>query len=187
MPAMGGIGPFSRRLRDRQDEPLPLPAGPVSNGEFVPASATGHDRAVNACIRRSLEDSARTARHGPPAFPPGRRRRRGVTRRVRACRLLDGRRRHAVGSGTRRQVHGATTHRCTRLPACAAGIRIRRGRPHPSRDPERSLGAELPGDRSRRCSPCCRRAARTRHRSTASTGPTTSTTSFWPATRRSRS
>ncbi len=57
---MGAIGPFSRRLRDRQEEgPLPLPAGPVSNGEFVPAAATGHDRAVNALIRRSLDDAAR--------------------------------------------------------------------------------------------------------------------------------
>ena len=56
---MGAIGPFSRRQRDRQDEPLPLPVGPVSNGEFVPAPATGHDRAVDALIRRSLDDSAR--------------------------------------------------------------------------------------------------------------------------------
>ncbi len=56
---MGGIGPFSRRLRDRPDDQLPLDARPVSNGEFVPAAAGARDRKVNALIRASIDDSAR--------------------------------------------------------------------------------------------------------------------------------
>ena len=56
---MAGIGPFSRRLRDRRDDDLPLPAGPVSNGEFVPAPASARDRSVNALIRASVDDAAR--------------------------------------------------------------------------------------------------------------------------------
>jgi uncharacterized protein len=56
---MGGIGPFSRRLRDRPDDQLPLHAGPVSNGEFVPAPATPADRTVNELIRTSIDGAAR--------------------------------------------------------------------------------------------------------------------------------
>jgi predicted TIM-barrel fold metal-dependent hydrolase len=56
---MGGIGRFARRLRDRQDDFLPLPAGPVSNGEFVPAPPTSRDRAVNALVRSAVDDAAR--------------------------------------------------------------------------------------------------------------------------------
>lgn len=56
---MAGIGPFSRRLRDRHDDHLPLTAGPVSNGEFVPAAEGARDRAVNELIRASIDESAR--------------------------------------------------------------------------------------------------------------------------------
>ena len=56
---MAGVGPFSRRLRDRQDDQLPLSAGPVSNGEFVPAGEGARDRAVNELIRETIDDSAR--------------------------------------------------------------------------------------------------------------------------------
>ncbi len=56
---MAGIGPFSRRQRDRHDDQLPLTAGPVSNGEFVPAAAGPRDRAVNELIRASIDESAR--------------------------------------------------------------------------------------------------------------------------------
>src|SRR5271170_6376911 len=56
---MAGIGPFSRRLRDRPDDQLPLRAGPVSNGEFVPAAEVARDRAVNALVRRAIDESAR--------------------------------------------------------------------------------------------------------------------------------
>lgn len=54
---MDGVGRFTRRLRDRHDDLLPLAAGPVSNGEFVPAAATARDRAVNDLIRRSIDDA----------------------------------------------------------------------------------------------------------------------------------
>src|SRR6202046_3772355 len=58
-PVMTGIGSFSRRQRDRPDDQLPLMAGPVSNGEFVPAAAAPEDRKVNALIRESIDDAAR--------------------------------------------------------------------------------------------------------------------------------
>ncbi len=58
---MAGTGPFSRRLRDRPDDQLPLHAGPVSNGEFVPAAPGEEDRKVNALIRESIDGSARRA------------------------------------------------------------------------------------------------------------------------------
>lgn len=38
--------------------PVPLRAGPVSNGEFIPAAETAHDRAINKLIRSSIDDSA---------------------------------------------------------------------------------------------------------------------------------
>ena len=38
---------------------LPLRAGPVSNGEFVPAAETARDRAINELIRSSIDDAAR--------------------------------------------------------------------------------------------------------------------------------
>ena len=56
---MAGIGPFSRRLRDQSDDHLPLAAGPVSNGEFVPAPESPRDRTVNELIRESVDDAAR--------------------------------------------------------------------------------------------------------------------------------
>ena len=56
---MAGTGPFSRRLRDQHGDHLPLPAGPVSNGEFVPAAEASRDRAVNDLVRGSIDESAR--------------------------------------------------------------------------------------------------------------------------------
>ena len=55
--AVAHIGPFSRRQRDRRDDHRPLPAGPVSNGEFVPAAASARDRAVNDLVRASVDDA----------------------------------------------------------------------------------------------------------------------------------
>jgi predicted TIM-barrel fold metal-dependent hydrolase len=56
---MAVVGPFSRTLRHRPDPSLPLPAGPVSNGEFVPAAAVAADRTTNAMIRSAVDDAAR--------------------------------------------------------------------------------------------------------------------------------
>ena len=57
---MGGNGLFSRRVRERDDDLLlPLPAGPVSNGEFVPAAADATDRAVDRLVRATVDDAAR--------------------------------------------------------------------------------------------------------------------------------
>jgi hypothetical protein len=55
---MIGVGRFSRRLRDREDHRLPLAAGPVSNGEYVPGAATPQDRAVNREIRVIVSEAA---------------------------------------------------------------------------------------------------------------------------------
>lgn len=57
---VAGIGQYSRWKRNQEDGPthLPLRAGPVSNGEFVPAGETARDRAVNELIRTTVEDAA---------------------------------------------------------------------------------------------------------------------------------
>ena len=56
---MAVSGRFSRRLRDEHDDQLPLPAGPISNGEFVPAESGARDKAVNELVRRAIDESAR--------------------------------------------------------------------------------------------------------------------------------
>jgi len=52
-------GRFSRKLRDQEYPSLPLPAGPVSNGEFVPAEQQSRAVATNALIRTAVDDAAR--------------------------------------------------------------------------------------------------------------------------------
>ena len=44
---------FSRHQRDQAEDPAPLPlcAGPISNGEFIPGAQSARDRAINAVIR----------------------------------------------------------------------------------------------------------------------------------------
>src|SRR3974390_2076120 len=60
LPPMGGTGSFSRRVRGRDDDHLlPLPAGPVSNGEFVPATARARARAGDARGRTAVDAAAR--------------------------------------------------------------------------------------------------------------------------------
>ena len=56
---MAGTGRFARRQRDRQDDYLPLPAGPISDGEFVPAAGGPRDREVNELIRGAIDESTR--------------------------------------------------------------------------------------------------------------------------------
>lgn len=58
MRSVARTGRFSRRQRDRQDDDLPLPAMPNSNGEFVPAAGDRRDRAVNELVQRSIDESA---------------------------------------------------------------------------------------------------------------------------------
>jgi uncharacterized protein len=56
---VGIVGRFSRKLRDTEYQSLPLPAGPVSNGEFVPAAGNSGARATNALIRSVVDDAAK--------------------------------------------------------------------------------------------------------------------------------
>jgi predicted TIM-barrel fold metal-dependent hydrolase len=52
---------FSRHQRDQAEDPAPLPlcAGPISNGEFIPFPQSARDRAINAVIRSTIDASAR--------------------------------------------------------------------------------------------------------------------------------
>jgi hypothetical protein len=56
---MAVVGRFSRVRRDDENGPLPLPAGPVSNGEFIPAAAGPASRDTNERIRAAVDDAAR--------------------------------------------------------------------------------------------------------------------------------
>jgi len=51
------VGRFSRALRD-ENVALPLPSGPVSNGEFVPAPAGARSRATDELIRSAVDGAA---------------------------------------------------------------------------------------------------------------------------------
>ena len=55
------MGRFARLIRDAAEDygPLPLPPGPVSNGEFVPAPAGPADAALDALVCRLVDDAAR--------------------------------------------------------------------------------------------------------------------------------
>jgi predicted TIM-barrel fold metal-dependent hydrolase len=56
------IGRRARRQRDSDlDAVLPIPPGPVSNGEFVPADATASDRATGAAMRAAIDDASKRA------------------------------------------------------------------------------------------------------------------------------
>ncbi|HEY5250315.1 MAG TPA: amidohydrolase family protein [Acidimicrobiales bacterium] len=56
---MAAVGRFSRALRDGEEARLPLPAGPVSNGEFVPAGPDAISVATNRLIRSAVDDAGR--------------------------------------------------------------------------------------------------------------------------------
>jgi len=56
---VGIVGRFSRKVRDPEPASLPLPAGPVSNGEFVPAASGARARATNVLVRSVVDDAAR--------------------------------------------------------------------------------------------------------------------------------
>jgi hypothetical protein len=56
---MTRTGRFARRERHGHDDHLPIPAGPVSNGECVPAAGNPGDRAINEWVRLSIDGSAR--------------------------------------------------------------------------------------------------------------------------------
>ena len=111
---MGGVGRFARRLRDRNDDHLPLAAGPVSNGEFVPAAPTAHDRAVNAVIRESIDDASRRTGVGRRRFLQGAG---AVAASLGALELAGARRVHASGRPATRAGTSRCRHRKTRLRA----------------------------------------------------------------------
>jgi uncharacterized protein len=51
------VGRFARTKRHREDLVLPLPAGPVSNGEFIPAPPDARSRATNDLIRSTVDEA----------------------------------------------------------------------------------------------------------------------------------
>ena len=55
---MAVVGRFTRARRDQGVPVLPLPAGPVSNGEFVPAAPGPDSRAIDALVRSSVDEAA---------------------------------------------------------------------------------------------------------------------------------
>ena len=59
--ARGPWLPRRRRELDGTDASLALPPGPVSNGEFIPAPATGRDRAIERSTRLLVDEAARRA------------------------------------------------------------------------------------------------------------------------------
>ena len=62
-------GRFSRRLREQDDSyALPLYAGPVSNGEFIPASHSRQDRTTNQLIRNAVDEACLRKGLGRRAF-----------------------------------------------------------------------------------------------------------------------
>ncbi len=60
-----------RRELEEQPAPLPLPAGPVSNGEFVPASARPEDTAIDRLVREVAGEAAGRRRLGRRALLAG--------------------------------------------------------------------------------------------------------------------
>jgi hypothetical protein len=55
------ISPRLRRLSSDEPAPLPLPPGPVSNGEFVPGPITPRDVAVQRAVEQAVDAAARRA------------------------------------------------------------------------------------------------------------------------------
>jgi hypothetical protein len=55
------MSPRLRRLSGDEPSPLPLPPGPVSNGEFVPAPATSRDLALRRAVEEAVDVAARRA------------------------------------------------------------------------------------------------------------------------------
>src|SRR6202011_685034 len=55
------ISPRLRRLSSDEPAPLPLPPGPVSNGEFVPGPITPRDLAIQRAVEQAVDAAARRA------------------------------------------------------------------------------------------------------------------------------
>ena len=65
------LSPRLRRELAGRADPLPLPPGPVSNGEFVPAPATVRDAELTRAMRHAVDGSARRAGIDRRAFLRG--------------------------------------------------------------------------------------------------------------------
>ena len=55
------MSPRLRRLCGESPDPLPLPPGPVSNGEFVPAAPTARDEDLRRAVEDAIDTAARRA------------------------------------------------------------------------------------------------------------------------------
>ena len=162
--------------------PWPPGRSPTASSSPRADAARPHRQRADPPVDRRRQPADRRR---PPALPAGRRGRGGVARRVRVRRLLAAASHPQAGPPGARagtfKVPPPGGHRGLRARADRLGVHLRR--PHAPRDPDRPLGRRTPPRRRRSCCPCSRPAAPTRRSSTASTGPTTCTTSSWPATR----
>ena len=186
---MAGTGRFARRRRDRQDDHLPLPPGPISNGEFVPAAAgaatTGRstnwsdDRSTSR--RGASASTAAASCRAPGPWPPRSPSSSSPAARPRR-RQRDERLRLGAGEAGSRCHRPRTSRACQQALTGSEFIfdvhthHVIPGGPWVENAPETtSLGARR----------CCRAGCTdTPTSSTAWTGRTTCTTSSWPATPR---
>ena len=191
-PWKGSTGsPRSKRDHDAEFGPLPLPAGPVSNGEFVPArteSSRPCDERPDPLVDRR---GGPTAEHGPAALSPERRSRGRIPGRVRARRLwpappgVDRRRPPAAGRGGTFAVPSPDGHRSLSASADEQR-RVHLRRAYASRHPERSLGPNAPETVGLILGMLPRRVHRQPAARLRGSCRRTYTISSWPATRPSR-
>ena len=184
---MGVVGRFSRSLRNRDVPSLPLPAGPVSNGEFIPAAPDAAARATNELIRSTVDAAARHVGMDRRRFLQSAG---AVAASLAAFELAGLRRPGTVGpgfedpprssGGTFRFAPPPTWPPATRpwpppVSSCSMSIPTTWFRPDP--------GPRMRPRRSTSSSECSPPGAPTALGSTASTVPPISTTCSWPATR----
>ena len=148
---MAVVGRFSRARRHHEEAPLPLPAGPVSNGEFVPAASHAGHRATDALIRSTVESSATRTGMDRRLFLQSAG---AVAASLAAFELAGcagppaGRSSKTHGVRTGRYLPQRPPRRRRRLSRDAGHQgRVHLRRPHPSCDPGRPLGAQRPRHR----------------------------------------
>lgn len=125
------ISPRRRRERDEAPDPLPLPPGPVSNGEFVPAVARPVDAHVLRAIRDEIDRATQHAGMDRRQFLRS-------TASVAACLAVY---ELAACSGARRHASGSPPGTKPTAPTAAGGT-FTTPSPHDITACERALGSQ---------------------------------------------